>query len=415
MSSIIKEVLSNNEESNLMLVNQLSNTIAISISPFDRFPHVGMYRSIGPTNRYRNEELFNKYSYLGLRDSQYSNFSQAYMSKIIFSLVNSLFLDKTRIVSLMNILDYIGYQKSLILNFRFSHNWEKLKRYLDKESLLEDDLMKLHSFFSDITESKNNYLKDFFFNKDDSLKDKEYTMDILEVLKKIPYMKRKNMELRFLGEDYTLFKELNIYEDDIRFLLKSDILRLNDVILVKKDTKNIIKINEASSGEQSIIMSILGITSKIRDGSLICIDEPEICLHPTWQEKYIKLLTHTFKDYKGCHFLIATHSPQIISKLEDENCYVMSMEDGKIVNASTLNNRSIDFQLAHVFKSPGFKNEYLTRELISLITLISEGKGQEELASSKIEEILALKDVIDDDDPVKELIKMVASVKKELS
>ena len=124
---------------------------------------------------------------------------------------------------------------------------------------------------------------------------------------------------------------------------------------------------------------------------------------------------NTFKDYKGCHFLIATHSPQITSKLEDENCYVMSMDDGKLVDASTLNNKSIDFQLAHVFKSPGFKNEYLTRELISLITLISEGKAQEELYSPKITEILALKDVIDDDDPVKELIKMVESVKKEIS
>ena len=93
----------------------------------------------------------------------------------------------------------------------------------------------------------------------------------------------------------------------------------------------------------------------------------------------------------------------------------MSMDDGKLIDASTLNNKSIDFQLAHVFKSPGFKNEYLTRELISLITLITEGKGQKELYSSKITEILALKDVIDDDDPVKELIKMVKSVKKELS
>ena len=38
----------------------------------------------------------------------------------------------------------------------------------------------------------------------------------------------------------------------------------------------------------------------------------------------------------------------------------------------------------------------LTRELISLITLIAEGKGQEELYSSKITEILELKDVVDD-------------------
>jgi len=223
------------------------------------------------------------------------------------------------------------------------------------------------------------------------------------------------MKLTFENNKYTLFEELDISEDTILFMLEIGILKLNEVILRKKQNAKVIKINEASSGEQSVIMSMLGIASKIKNGSLICIDEPEVCLHPTWQEKYIKFLIHTFKDYKGCHFLIATHSPQITSKLEDENCYVMSMDDGKLVDASTLNNKSIDFQLAHVFKSPGFKNEYLTRELISLITLISEGKGQDELYSPKITEILALKDVIDNDDPVKELIKMVESVKKEMS
>lgn len=61
---------------------------------------------------------------------------------------------------------------------------------------------------------------------------------------------------------------------------------------------NSFSIKDASSGEQSIILSILGIASKIKDNSLICIDEPEICLHPEWQEKYIEILTQTFTNYK---------------------------------------------------------------------------------------------------------------------
>ncbi len=45
-------------------------------------------------------------------------------------------------------------------------------------------------------------------------------------------------------------------------------------------------------------MNILGISTEIRDNSLICIDEPELSLHPKWQEKYMKLLMNTFSDYK---------------------------------------------------------------------------------------------------------------------
>ena len=411
LESIIKEVLSNNLVK-LDTGHKVKHTIAISMSPFDKFPHPNMYNFLySQSAKEKHEKLACKYSYLGVRDSRHINFSQAYMSKVILSLLKSLFSEQDRIYNLLNILDYIGYKKSLILKFSFSDNWEKLKNHL-KNYKVNDYFIGLHSFFEEKHFTKKHSFREFFY-EDDSPRDKDFTMKILNILEKCSY--HLNMELTFENNKYTLFKELDISEDTILFMLEIGILKLNEVILIKKQNAKVIKINEASSGEQSVIMSMLGIASKINNGSLICIDEPEVCLHPTWQEKYIKFLIHTFKDYKGCHFLLATHSPQITSKLEDENCYVMSMDDGKLVNASTLNNKSIDFQLAHVFKSPGFKNEYLTRELISLITLISEGKGQEELYSSKITEILALKDVIDDDDPVKELIKMVESVKKEMS
>jgi len=66
-----------------------------------------------------------------------------------------------------------------------------------------------------------------------------------------------------------------------------------------------------SSGEQHEVVFAFELLFKAHAGSLILIDEPEISLHVTWQQRFIDdilqiaLLT-------GATFIVATHSPQII-------------------------------------------------------------------------------------------------------
>jgi len=406
LESIINEFIIDSELTHLSIKYSPTNIIAVSISPFDKFPF-----------SLRREEENEYYSYLGLKGLYSQDFSRSYMSKIVYSLIESILNDSNRIHELINVLNYLGYSEIFDLTFEIEPEWRTLIRKYN-ESLANDTHQDIKELFVTLlnNQPKRRFYRFFFENDKDSLTNNniDHALDILFKMQDLQPRPLREFNLQLTKEGLVWSHELIQIKDNLLFMLDSGILKLKKVVLQKKDRDEPQLISEASSGEQSVIMSILGIASKIQNGSLICIDEPEICLHPSWQEKYIELITHTFKDYKGCHFLIATHSPQIISKLENQNCYVMTMNNGNLIEASSLNNKSIDFQLAHVFKSPGYKNEYLTRELISLITLIAEGKGQEELASPKIEEILALKDVIDDEDPVKELIRMVESVKKEL-
>jgi len=386
-----------------------SNRIALSTSPFDKFPSSNI-----------EKKYYKNYTYLGLKDLGNANLSKAYLSKVITSLILSLLDDSKRFGKLNDILNYLGYEGFMNLSFEINKEWRDTISLFNKFKLEKYTSPEL-AFKSILEETpKQKLYKNFYDDNGEQRYEGAvgYAIKLLKKMKEESYPRVYVPNLLLENSSFQIIEVSEITIKDIWFMLEFDILKLKDVFLKKitQDKHSIaFKINEASSGEQSVIMSMLGIASKIENGSLICIDEPEVCLHPAWQEKYIKFLMNTFKDYTGCHFIIATHSPQITSKLEDKNCYVMSMDDRKLVDASTLNNKSIDFQLAHVFKSPGFKNEYLTRELISLITLIAEGKGKEELKSSKIEEILALKNMIDDDDPVKELIKMVESIKKEYS
>jgi predicted ATP-binding protein involved in virulence len=198
--------------------------------------------------------------------------------------------------------------------------------------------------------------------------------------------------------------------EDFLFLLKCGILRLRDVTLTKLNSYTPFSIAEASSGEQAVVISILGIASKISNNSVICIDEPEICLHPEWQERYIKILTSTFSMYSNCHFIIATHSPQIVSNLEPENSYILSLETGTTNNASEYIRHSSDFQLANVFNSPGFKNEFLTRIALNIFAKVSKNKTFDDEDISNYELLENQSRLLSHDDPVFQLFNALTEM-----
>ena len=59
------------------------------------------------------------------------------------------------------------------------------------------------------------------------------------------------------------------------------------------------------------------------------IDEPEIALHPAWQQKIIKVYSRIGKNNQ---FIIATHSPQIIASVPYQHLIILKKENGKIVS-----------------------------------------------------------------------------------
>jgi predicted ATPase len=61
---------------------------------------------------------------------------------------------------------------------------------------------------------------------------------------------------------------------------------------------------------------------------LICIDEPELGLHPDW----IKLVAELLQDAAmRTQVIVATHSPHIVAKLEPDQLIVVEKEDGQTV------------------------------------------------------------------------------------
>ena len=67
-----------------------------------------------------------------------------------------------------------------------------------------------------------------------------------------------------------------------------------------------------SSGEQHQLVLFYELLFRIKEKSLILIDEPEISLHLGWQKKLLRDLLKIAKIVQ-VDFIIATHSPLIIN------------------------------------------------------------------------------------------------------
>lgn len=110
-------------------------------------------------------------------------------------------------------------------------------------------------------------------------------------------------------EKIRLFKQII----DEHFTFKAIEFSKQSGILIKdQDTKTTIPLSELSSGEQHELVLIYELLFKVKDGSLILIDEPELSLHVGWQKRFISDIQKIQK-IKHMTFVIATHSPQIIN------------------------------------------------------------------------------------------------------
>ncbi|MDA0098413.1 ATP-binding protein [Vibrio sp. ART SEL2] len=165
-----------------------------------------------------------------------------------------------------------------------------------------------------------------------------------------------------------------------------------------------------SSGEQCLFLLFLGIISSIDDNSLILIDEPEISLHPSWQQRFVEILNESLSEYSGCHFIIATHSPLIVSDIAVKNCEILDMTEQVLTSASKHSLRSSDYHLATLFHNPGHSNEYLIK---TAIYVFSKVKSEKKFDNQDLEKLKMLNDqlsMLHEDDPVIELVEMLNEV-----
>ncbi len=117
----------------------------------------------------------------------------------------------------------------------------------------------------------------------------------------------------WVDRNYTLAESIIVFLDIVNRLFNNKEVYLNErnQLSVRLDDGNGIPITRLSAGEKQIMIIFYRLLFHTRPGTLAIVDEPEISLHVSWQQKLGSLFLDISRT-RDIQLLVATHSPQII-------------------------------------------------------------------------------------------------------
>ena len=128
-----------------------------------------------------------------------------------------------------------------------------------------------------------------------------------------------------------VFNEINEIFENLSINVKVEDISQDgrNITLFTNSSGDEFDINELSSGEKQLFLRTLAIRMLNPENSIILIDEPELSLHPKWQQRIVDVYR---KIGKNNQIIIATHSPHILGSVRKENIMLLDKDDdGKIV------------------------------------------------------------------------------------
>lgn len=192
---------------------------------------------------------------------------------VVRSLLSSLFLDEAHHLNqIERVLIHCGYLPRLTATIQSPDDY-----YDTRKTFRESTYNELESFLSNILGGRRSASIDIDFGGDDYLRKSQ-----------LAYLFREEKTLRRIGAIRSI--DFEIY-------------RLSG---------EKIQLSHASSGELSLITSLMFILGNIHKIDQIFIDEPENSLHPKWQREYVPMLLDLI-GYHDVKIFIATHSPLVVT------------------------------------------------------------------------------------------------------
>ncbi|MGM8227751.1 AAA family ATPase [Cellvibrio sp. ARAG 10.3] len=456
-SRILSKIADSVMKTPYLFGGEFKKLIAISTSPFDKFK--ANYKT-------DNSPFSPRYSYIGIKSNGASRSPAISLIAAASEGIFENFLNQRGNVKLSSTFESLGFHPEVVLAFKVISSKDDRPHFYTEQILNTDEINKSQlkisaepkyikrSYMPDlfsIPESSDankmetyrqleevfNFLKNYNLDASEKLISKlmgfntperyEIFDSMAELTSVFPRHKPFSVTLDFFNglvlsstESESMFnhhseryQRENLVDQHLLLhiarLLHADIIQINDIRLKKMETGTL-SLRRASSGEQCIMVIMLGIAGHIDNDTCILIDEPEISLHPEWQERFMDLVVNSFSDYKRCHFIVATHSPQIVSKLDSRNCFVTSLNSGQIYSSNYFQGKSSDFQLAEIFNSPGSNNEYIARLAFTLLSKIKHNKKVTDSDINEYKKLLTLRENIAVDDPVFHLIGSIKLV-----
>ena len=262
---------------------------------------------------------------------------------------------------------------------------------------LSDD--EKHNIFSEFSNEKDNYNNRHYYNNNntsyyDSVKRAKellggfFTYDfastelILKSFKKASEddLKEKRKTGNYGSKYDELTNELKDFLDGKEISENED---GNKVIFKSKNNQQELAPEDLSHGELKKLGIYIWLKYIVEENSIVLMDEVDIALHPKWQYELIKDLVTWSKDSQ---FLLATHSPQILSSTYYKNLIKLEIGEVKRFDKPPLD-RDINAIITQIMEAPDFPEDL--KELhIKYRKCINDGKVETPKAKKLKEEIL---------------------------
>ena len=215
-----------------------------------------------------------------------------------------------------------------------------------KTSLLEYIYNEYDQLLKDAEDDKDMFLnirlakKNRLFQGENRILVNEYSIYLLsgtDNIKKVAdefvksfyfYLKEKDFRPSEVKEHFHNYMQDVFNGLDLTF--KYSHLDRDDNVWFTNDNGEQFEIKDLSTGEKTLLSKVMYLYFLGYKDKVILIDEPELSLHPSWQNRVLKIYEN-FAIKNSCQIIIATHSPHIIGSAKPEYIRLLKKEDNKIV------------------------------------------------------------------------------------
>jgi len=230
------------------------------------------------------------------------------------------------------------------------------------------------------------------------------------VIRDIPsYIATRRNYLATIEEDLTMkeitnkvINEINgifgILELDVK--LKGFSKDEKTMPIFKNSAGDEFNINYLSSGEKQLFLRTLSIKMLEPKNSIILIDEPELSLHPKWQQRIIEVYN---KIGENNQIIVATHSPHILGSVSNENIFILYRNENGKIEAKTGDEldssygQPVERVLKDIMGLKSVRTPKIDRDIQELRKLVDEDKYDTDSFKKKYNNLLEILGSADED------------------
>ena len=189
------------------------------------------------------------------------------------------------------------------------------------------------------------------------------------------------------------FADLNAYAKDIAFTIFDTLLYddlLSEIRVVwDLDNGEEMDLNRLSEGQKQVVLT-LGLNSVLGENGknlLYLFDEPDVFLHPQWQQKFVNNIRNGLDDTSMV--IITSHSPSIVSDLNNQNLHLL--RKGKVVTKSLkYYGKTVESILGDYFGLESTRSNDVTNQIASLWKQIQNNEYMTEAFEKEMQELTSI-------------------------